>query len=445
MPIAAPLAFDRFVVDRAKRRLLFDGKPVVLNGKVFDLLLILASSHGAALSRETLYDSLWPHTVVEDGNLSQTIHLLRRSLDPTGDGRSYIETIPRFGYRFVKDVREVTKPGPRFRRITWSIATSAVAALAVIVWSTHAAVEPASARIAYALGEYHLNLRTPTDLSYAAGYFKEVQRDEPRSASGYAGSASADALLAEFRDDGSPAQRQLVSLAKRDVASAFSYDPNSADALAVSAFIAYRFDSDRAAAERRLERALAEDPNSAAAHHWRGVVLLAEGKLAAAIGEFETAHRLQPTSEVFSRWLARAYTYAHRSSDAIALATQSLRIERDDAPAWLAIACAQEQRGDLREALQTLKTLGNVAPYELPYVIPDEARLEVRLEPERQRSLSSIVDRLTAAGRADPFETALYYLTVGRRARALDLLRTSKRSPIIASIEGYDPRFRSLI
>src|SRR5713226_3366621 len=50
---------------------------------------------------------LWPDTFVEEGNVAKHVSLLRRVLSEATNGREYIETIPKRGYRFVVDVREV--------------------------------------------------------------------------------------------------------------------------------------------------------------------------------------------------------------------------------------------------------------------------------------------------------------------------------------------------
>jgi TolB-like protein/Tfp pilus assembly protein PilF len=44
--------------------------------------------------------------VVEEGNLTQNIYLLRKTLSEGSNGRNYIETIPRRGYRFVGEAHE---------------------------------------------------------------------------------------------------------------------------------------------------------------------------------------------------------------------------------------------------------------------------------------------------------------------------------------------------
>jgi DNA-binding winged helix-turn-helix (wHTH) protein/Tfp pilus assembly protein PilF len=448
MQTTGELAFDRYRVDLDRRRLLRDGEPVVLSGKAFDLLVIFISSGGVMLTREQLYERLWPTTIVEDANLSQTVYLLRRALDPVGDGRAFIETTARVGYRFVKETRIVTPPVARSGRwFGYAAATICMVLVGAGLWPLrdHHDTIPTGVRSAEALGQYHLDLRSPDHLAYALAYFKEAERDAPSDADGYAGAAAAYALLAEFQREGSVSQHHLVSLAQASSRDALRTDAESSRALAVAGFIAYRFADSPAAADRDLERAVTIDANDAQAHHWLGVLRVTQGKLDAGIAEIETAHRLQPTSEVYTRWLARMYLFARRPDQAIVEAQQTLHIEEGDAPASLAIAGAQEQRGDLEAAMRTLLALQRRDPSEAPFVVPDAARLEAVMHVRQRIELTRRIDRFVAAGQADPFEAALFYLTVGHKRHAWSMLRVARRSQYAIDIQRNDPRLSTLL
>jgi TolB-like protein len=52
------------------------------------------------VSKAELMSRVWPDTAVAEANLSVTVAALRKALDDRPDGRSYIETVPRRGYRF---------------------------------------------------------------------------------------------------------------------------------------------------------------------------------------------------------------------------------------------------------------------------------------------------------------------------------------------------------
>jgi DNA-binding winged helix-turn-helix (wHTH) protein len=50
---------------------------------------------------------LWPDSFVEENNLTQHISALRRALGQDPAEQEYIETVPKLGYRFVSEVREI--------------------------------------------------------------------------------------------------------------------------------------------------------------------------------------------------------------------------------------------------------------------------------------------------------------------------------------------------
>src|SRR5262245_20611851 len=100
--------FGPFRLDPAERRLLREGEPVSLSPKVFDLLLVLVRRQGQILEKEDLLSAVWPDTIVEENNLSVNISSMRKALCEGSNEHTYIETLPRRGYRFVATVRELT-------------------------------------------------------------------------------------------------------------------------------------------------------------------------------------------------------------------------------------------------------------------------------------------------------------------------------------------------
>ena len=94
--------FGPFRIDTVNRLLLRDGEPVPLKAKAVETLLVLVESKGQVLEKDDLMQALWPDSFVEEANLTQNIYMLRKAL---GDN-SYIETVPRRGYRFSAQVRQ---------------------------------------------------------------------------------------------------------------------------------------------------------------------------------------------------------------------------------------------------------------------------------------------------------------------------------------------------
>ncbi len=101
--------FGCFVFDARTRLLFREGKGVHLTPKVLDVLLVLVEARGQLVEKDHLMKAVWPDRFVEDGNLTQSVSILRKTLGENPDGGQYIETIPTRGYRLAATVNEVTQ------------------------------------------------------------------------------------------------------------------------------------------------------------------------------------------------------------------------------------------------------------------------------------------------------------------------------------------------
>ena len=97
--------FGKFVLDPQERVLLADGKSVHLTDKVFDTLLLLIEHNGRLLTKDEMMATLWEESFVEESNLAKNISRLRKILNT--DGVELIETLPKRGYRFRADVKQI--------------------------------------------------------------------------------------------------------------------------------------------------------------------------------------------------------------------------------------------------------------------------------------------------------------------------------------------------
>jgi len=100
---AAHCQFGPFHLDAAEHRLLRNGVEVPLQLKVFETLCLLVENAGRLIKKEDLLSQVWPDTAVEENNLNKNISILRKALGDHATGQSYIETVPRVGYRFVAE------------------------------------------------------------------------------------------------------------------------------------------------------------------------------------------------------------------------------------------------------------------------------------------------------------------------------------------------------
>jgi TolB-like protein/DNA-binding winged helix-turn-helix (wHTH) protein len=111
--------FGSFRLEVRERRLTRDGHSIPLRGRVFDTLYILVSRHGCLVTKAELMAAIWPDSIVEETNLNHNICVLRRALGEKATGQKYVETVPRQGYRFVAEVRELDDPdGYTFPRVS---------------------------------------------------------------------------------------------------------------------------------------------------------------------------------------------------------------------------------------------------------------------------------------------------------------------------------------
>ena len=98
--------FGPFRLDTGERTLYREGQPVALTPKLAATLIALVEKHGHIVEKAELMQSVWPETAVEEGNLTQNIHNLRKLLGDRTECGVVIETVPRRGYRISGDVVE---------------------------------------------------------------------------------------------------------------------------------------------------------------------------------------------------------------------------------------------------------------------------------------------------------------------------------------------------
>jgi TolB-like protein len=97
--------FADFCLDPSRQQLTCSGSVVPLKARAFELLVYFAEHAGQLVDKAALMRAIWPNVVVEENNLSQHLSALRHALGDGVQGRQFIVTVPRRGYRFVAAVR----------------------------------------------------------------------------------------------------------------------------------------------------------------------------------------------------------------------------------------------------------------------------------------------------------------------------------------------------
>src|SRR6202046_3930541 len=96
--------FEQFVLDPARRTLSSADSPVSLTPRAFDVLFFLVQNPNRLVTKEELLQAVWGDTIVEEGNLTQYISHLRKTLGNTSEDTRLIVTIARKGYQFTARV-----------------------------------------------------------------------------------------------------------------------------------------------------------------------------------------------------------------------------------------------------------------------------------------------------------------------------------------------------
>jgi DNA-binding winged helix-turn-helix (wHTH) protein/TolB-like protein len=106
------ICFGEFELDLDTAELRSNGGKAILPGQPFRVLLSLLDHPGQLVTREELKKQLWPSdTFVDfDQSLNKAVKRLREALHDSAEQPSFIETLPRKGYRFIGVVEDVHFP-----------------------------------------------------------------------------------------------------------------------------------------------------------------------------------------------------------------------------------------------------------------------------------------------------------------------------------------------
>jgi DNA-binding winged helix-turn-helix (wHTH) protein/Flp pilus assembly protein TadD len=439
-------AIGPFQLDVDTLLLTHAGRPVALGPKVVETLLALIEHPGEVLAKRRLMERIWPEGFVEEANLSQNIHVLRKTFRQHGSADP-IETVPRRGYRFTAPVRLVAADvlGPRlaidaaathaalapqskrtFAHRIAAVSAGAAFLLASLVFVSssgfgrHASTQSpltAAASRQYEIGLYYWNLRTPGGLQKSLAYFAKVVDADPSAARGYAALADANVMMGDYCY-GTHRPSVYFARAQAYAKKALALDPNSAEAHAALGALAL----DRrnmTAAMADLQRALALDPSYGPAQEWYGIALLVGGRSSQGVTHLKTAAELEPLSVSTIAWLGWAAYRDRRFGDAIAYSQEALELSPQRADVLSTIGQAYEAQGDFERAIGAFKQFGTTNPFYRPEAAALLARAYA-LDHRGTEALAQFGYARAHASDVDPNDLAAAAAAVGVRVRSGD-------------------------
>lgn len=464
-PVDSVYRFGDFHLRPQAGELRRGGQAVPLQRQPLRVLVLLIERAGKVVPRREIFTAVWGEAVHVDFDrgLNYCIRQIRRALADDADYPLYVETVPRYGYRFIAKVtalpehdRAEPSPGgavsPRpsiIRPLRRRLLVGAAAALLlvmtpVVAWWTDrmtsdAPAVPPGAFADYLHGRHLMEQGSPADLHDAIEALERAVALAPGFARGHLALAGAYARL---QDDPAAA----VAGARRELRRAIELDDTLAEAHMKLAGIRIYNDWDFAGAEDSLRRAVELDPDSAAIRHLRASYFSMVGRHDEAIAEVERAMALDPVSTVIKSDAAWFYYQARRYDEAIALGRATLELDRENQGALWSLVQSYRQRGEIDAALSAARHLTGV--------LDPAATLPADLD-RFWRWYLDFNERTGARQGSSPSISGLIHLALGERDTALDLFEQAaeRRLGCVLSLASDpqldplrdEPRFSELL
>jgi TolB-like protein/Tfp pilus assembly protein PilF len=303
----------------------------------------------------------------------------------------------------------------------------------------------------YLKGRFFWNKRSGTDLRKAIEYFNQAIAKDPNYALAYAGLADSYLLLPNY---GSASTQESLPPARAALKKALELDDSLAEAHASSGLLA-TFECRLERAITDFERAIQLKPNYATAHHWLMFGRLSLGHMDQAIEEGKRAVKLDPLSPIINADFAWTYFCARRFDKAERQARKTLEIDPQFFLAHYYLGQVLQFKGHLGEAIAEFQKAVDLNGDPDSLGMLGQAYARNGQKDEAQKVLLRLNEEAKSRYVA-PYATALVYLGLGEKERALDdLERAYQRGdtnylfvirvdPMLDDLRGH-PRFDALV
>ncbi len=417
-----------------------DGERLELAPQPARLLELLVSRAGELVSREVIRQSLWGEDVHVDHErgINFNIRQIRSALGDDPSRPLFIETVPRYGYRFVAPLGEVGTPaGKKWLGVAGLALLCFLLGILALGISRDARNEatgedelsklsPAAAD-EYRIGLRLLESRDSIEREKAVEAFERVIEAEPEFAPAYAGLAHAGIFLGE-EEKAQTAARMALTL-----------DPDLANAHLAAAELSIYRTLEAEGPRRHIDHVLALDPSNEDALTMKYWLLQGEGRSEEALEVSRHLLELDPLSWQ-GRWNLSMALFIDRQYEEAAKqirATVQLYPQRDETPYQLLIH-SLVRLGRTEEAIEEANRY--LAKFETGNdpleTLEGWWRLWLDIDPPAQDHLGS---------QRRP-QKAILHLSLGEGDAALALLQEAceKRSAFGLRFLRYDPRYDPL-
>lgn len=322
--------FGSFMLDSSAGLFRHD-RLVPLPPKELALLLLLLEAQGRVVSHKEIEEEVWPNQIVAYASLARCVYSLRKLLG--ADGKSYVETVPKRGYRLAVAVKKF-EPSQTKSALSECISTLPLA-------YSH-----------YAAGDREANDPSPAGQARAVLLFQEAARVDPNFAAAHA--AVADTRMYQLvRGDLVPAEGLKLGL--EACRCALEANPKLVQGLSILAWFKGAMLGELDEAHILLNEALAIDPGYSRAYVYRSWIFRNQGLARDSTVAAQRAAEINPHA-LLNR---HSYSWALFCNDRVAEAlAHEVTLQRmypldDAAPAYAGIFAAY--LGRYREALAAIE------------------------------------------------------------------------------------------
>lgn len=466
--------FGPFRLDPVKRLVISNGERLPLTQKAFETLLVLVQNCDRVVDKHELMSAVWPDTIVEENNLTQSISTLRKALGESRKDHRYIVTVQGRGYRFVAGVRRVfderselillgqtrtsilieeedgtsiTKLAGHFlERLSEKMRLASAAVLiagilAGFLWWQFRPAEPVKSESpvvttiplknlqylqnpeayqAYIKGRHFWNKRTEAGVNKALEYFRQAISLDEGYALAYSGLADSYLMMAVY-GYGSHHHDEAIALAKSAALKALELDESLAEAHTSLGACLTANPKDLPAAENQYKRAIELNPSYATARQWYGELLRVTGRSDEALVQLKRAQELEPLSPIMNASLGMSYYYARQYDLVIEQNRKALELDPNFTPAHFGLGLAFEQKGMYEAAIaefRRAKELSNGGEWMIAALGHAYAK-----SGDRARALRAFHELKKRGKPASAYTLALIHVAFGEKDKALPLLQ----------------------
>ena len=373
----ADFRIGRFLINPRAATLEASGCTTRIDRVAMSVLVLLARHAGREVSRVEIFEVVWEGRAVSDETLTGAISTLRKSLGDDAKRPTYIETLPKYGYRLIAPVtpisREPVSPTSEVFQKTARPAALAVAAGVVAVSSvlwfsgeeSGAPPMPSSpeAYDAYLEASYLLSEGENEAIVRSLERFEMTIHYEPEFARAHSGMAEAYLTLGRR---GEVTAQKAMAETRAALARAFDAGDDGARAHALQAMSLYSFEWDFEGAESAFRRALKKDPTDAHIRRWYAEFLTTVGRFDEALAQPDRIRELDPTA--YSRpSIAAILNMARRHDRALVALKEQLALKPDSPDLRFELARTYFHLGEEALALAEMERLdlGCVSPEQL--------------------------------------------------------------------------------